>query len=147
MRASASLGLCPEACLGRDSRLLSALIVGSEATEDVRLSSGREVLVSGYRTDYQPVRAPHTEVRVSSLQLECEGGCWAVVTVEADTNNTECGNNNSGETYCVDQQQINNLGRYIMYHNKTAIYPLTSQELFLLSRSAPRHTRVQLGTQ
>ena len=33
-----------------------------------------------------------------------------MVTVEADTNNTECGNNNSGETYCVAQQQTNNLG-------------------------------------
>ena len=112
LRASPSLGLCPEACLGRDSRLVSALILGSEATEAASLSSGGEVLVSGYRADYQPIRALHTEVRVTSLQLECEGGCWAVVTVEADTNNTECGNNNSGETYCVDQQQINNLGTY-----------------------------------
>ena len=113
LRASPSLGLCPEACLGRDSRLVSALILGSEATEAASLSSGGEVLVSGYRADYQPIRALHTEARVTSLQLECEGGCWAVVTVEADTNNTECGNNNSGETYCVDQQQINNLGTYV----------------------------------
>ena len=130
LQASASMGLCPEACLGRESRLLSALIVGSEATEDVSLSSRGEVLVSGYRADYQPVRAPHTEVRAGSLQLECEGGCWAVVTVEADTNNTECGNNNSGETYCVDQQQINNLGRYIMLCSAKLVRILIEHSLY-----------------
>ena len=111
MRASPSLGLCPAECLVPNSRLISATILGSEATEDAVLSSRGEVLVSGYWPGYQPIRALHAEARLgrAGLQLECED-CEAVVTVEADTNNTECGNNEGGETYCVAQQQTKNLG-------------------------------------
>ena len=56
MRASEGLGLCPRDCLSEDSRLISALILGSEATKDASLSSEGEVLVSGYWPGYQPIR-------------------------------------------------------------------------------------------
>ena len=56
LRASEGLGLCPSECLSEDSRLISALILGSEATEDANLSSGGKVLVSGYLPGYQPIR-------------------------------------------------------------------------------------------
>ena len=103
--------MCPGDCLRQNMRIMSVLIVGSQTTEDATLSSEGEVLVSGYSQVYQPIRILDREVRAGSLQLECEAGeCWAMVTVEADTNITQCGNNKSGDTYCVDQHQRRNLG-------------------------------------
>ena len=50
--------------------------------------------MSGYWPGYQPIRALHAEARLGKggLQLESED-CEAVVTVEADTDKTEGGNN------------------------------------------------------
>ena len=74
-----------------EASLVSASLHSSRAVDNIRLTSGGEVVISGYQSHHQPVRhllSPHSLTRGSTLALHClqPSQCFALLTFKHQTN-------------------------------------------------------------
>ena len=103
-------GLCAEACLPRPLPLLSVSLHEAGGEREASLASQAGLLLSGYREQFQPSRSLARLVEVTRLELRCSGQCWAVITGIGSLNTTECGTEETGQSYCGNNYQRQTLG-------------------------------------
>ena len=119
LKANKNYGVCSSECFKEKRRLISVILSadgGNDTNYDVILSSKDEIITSGYRADFQPIRQISNEISIEDLHLRCSNedvgdyNCWALVTIEGPMNATQCGSDEEHEAYCSIYRNIISLG-------------------------------------
>ena len=104
-------GLCAGACLPQPLTVLSVSLHSEEGEGQLSLATEAGLVLSGYREEFQPTRDLQLPVTAARLELRCEVHCWALITYLGDLSLSHCGSDLSGQSFCVSQQQRNDLGQ------------------------------------
>ena len=118
------MGICPKTCFTSEMSLVSVTLLSDVKDTRMMLSSNKKnVLQSGFITQYQPIRQLPQSLLFNDLQLDCvqnistPTSCRAVVTyfsqVSSDTKLTLCGTDFQETTYCTTKENEKSyLGKY-----------------------------------
>ena len=120
-----SVGICSTKCFPSNSKIVSALLLADHQTENIILSTNQKQVLSGFNSNFQPIRQLPVFTSKYNLQLDCvqkknvtSNGCKAVLTLMSASDQNEviqCGSKTGGSAFCIlkDKTELN-LGKLLV---------------------------------